>query len=1100
MDMRLGPDLASSLPAPARSAAPAPVGSHLTHASPSASASAVGEGARTEGFASTDRPLAASDVLSHGPTLQSTAPSGGNSPTDTVTLGSRRATHLDDPTTSAQQAQAALGLPGTSPYDTFQHLAGMPADERRQAIQAISCDPTRSTAFTQMEGLALRDPQASSALSGFLQGAAADPSQAAALTRVQAQAATTEQGRQAIIGLQDGLSHDVGAATAMRQVSDAAMQLPEGRAARNDLFMHAASDPMLAGAVYREMVPSASNGAGSTDLAAFMRDAGSDPQSAEAFSRLQTAAARDPQGREAVADTWHAASTDPDVGRAALRIDNTAMQTASGREAVTQRLQGMAHDPELAGLQMGALAGAAQTDEGRQWFGAMRHDPQMAAGFSAMEAAAVQTPAGRAAEQQLLGHAATDPSLAADIEGTRAAAAQTPQGREALTHFYDTASQHSDLAASLARADNAALRTDDGRQQYAALHHEASQSAPLAGAMVHAETTALQTPEGREAQRQVIDTSSRIGSLATARTEMQAAAASTKEGASNLAGFYRAVASDPHLAAAQARQDATAASVPGGQQQLAARDAALSHEPQAAAARIDADRAAASTPDGRAALETTWRAAAKNPDLATARVQLEQGAASDPQGAASLGQLYHEVGADAALSTAHAAVETGALQAPEGREATAALMGVEARDPLLNAAHEEAWGPVQRLAVQDDPEANRLLSTHLQEVSQPDLARTSLTRDAALVRTPDGEAQLEYRLSVIATQPELATLEVGRRANGAGGVVSSAEPGGAVAGSTAGGEQPELPPISPEGSTALQRADGRVVAAAMYSENGRAALENLRVRTGVEPATSMGGGISRTPDDAASVSSTAVESLAAAGWGPAASKLLSSPYRLAAPPVLDVMADGVGAPSRGSRLAIVDTDHEHGLAEAPFVTSESRMRAFMVRTEGGVSEPMQVDAPRRGRLLDESQQDDIGAVDTAKARTMAPLHSTQESQRLAPVEAVQMFDTSPDTQRACTRCGTHLENRAPGCPSCQSEHREMLISSMSSIQRSGYIVDRQTDAVEVTASARQELEAPEAVASMRKAATFVQLRDVLALCSPSVTGYATVSTPSSSNR
>jgi hypothetical protein len=155
---------------------------------------------------------------------------------------------------------------------------------------------------------------------------------------------------------------------------------------------------------------------------------------------------------------------------------------------------------------------------------------------------------------------------------------------------------------------------------------------------------------------------------------------------------------------------------------------------------------------------------------------------------------------------------------------------------------------------------------------------------------------------------------------------------------------------------------------------------------------------------------------------------------------------------------------------------------------GEVEETVGVE-PTRGRRVDSEDEE------LRNDGRVRPVHATEEmprARRLDPVEPVALFDLGDARHRSCTRCGSEYESRVPACPTCQTEHREMLIQSMSTIQRAGYVIGRQTDTVEVTASARQALDAPDHVATLRKAPVFVQYKDMLALRSRNVAGYAVV--------
>lgn len=218
-----------------------------------------------------------------------------------------------------------------------------------------------------------------------------------------------------------------------------------------------------------------------------------------------------------------------------------------------------------------------------------------------------------------------------------------------------------------------------------------------------------------------------------------------------------------------------------------------------------------------------------------------------------------------------------------------------------------------------------------------------------------------------------------------------------------------------------------------------------------------------------------------------------------ASPVIDPALAKLEVSARAGDEEILPTvDVREGTAEIPSDPLQRGARADEARGAEEVGGATEVDASR-GPAAEESAPSRRTGT-TRRAGERAPRETTEvadtqplQRQRSAdPVEAIAPFDMGQGSHRSCTRCGSGYQHRVPCCPSCQDEFREVVFRSTVTFQRAGYVFKTTSDEVEMTRSAVAALEGGgESVAFLRKAPTFVNLRDLLELNQRSRPGFAT---------
>ena len=201
-----------------------------------------------------------------------------------------------------------------------------------------------------------------------------------------------------------------------------------------------------------------------------------------------------------------------------------------------------------------------------------------------------------------------------------------------------------------------------------------------------------------------------------------------------------------------------------------------------------------------------------------------------------------------------------------------------------------------------------------------------------------------------------------------------------------------------------------------------------------------------------------------------------------------------GAPPEMTSKPVTETSSGKGSTQAANMAKLQALSLNSQRAENALMDFLTENPHEAGRAAREAEEAE--EVTAAEKKSEAPASGLMGETKKAtstdePIEAVTMFDTGEKRSHNCHKCWSEFAGRVPCCPNCQSEMREVLTVSMVSTERAGYVLSRDSDAVEVTGSARTAMAEGETIAQLRGAPKSVQLGDLLALSRPRRTGYAT---------
>lgn len=947
-----------------------------------------------------------------------------------------------DPQQSAQTLQSFAQA-----ADTPQGAAWLAEMSKSQKV---------SSAFSQMEGEALQDPRGRTSEEALLNAAAAHPDVASNLQGVRAQAAATDTGRAALTDYFQSIARNTALARSQVIADTEASKQPAGLATLTQRNQAMAGDSAIA-AAYVQMAQSASSTAeGRTALAAYHDRAAADSRLAASNVHLEASAATTPQGAKALHGLYQSVASDNRLSLAHMRGETAALGKHSGREALASLYRQEATSPALAASHEASTArvvqmaheGSATAREALTNHMTAVSQPDIAGASVLKDRALLQTEQGKRMMEQRQAFLSHDASLSAVDAIRKTNAAATPRGVAALIDYNNATATSTRLAASEALVLSQAASTDQGAQ---AVHDylRAHENKPdLATSFWKAMATASQSPEGRQASAALLRSVAANPPLATAQQHSLAAAASTTDGAAAIKEFMQQAQWEPALGDALRGTQAAALDTPQGSNATARLMHSVSLSPRLAAATL---------PVLGGDSQLLSRIAA---DVEASRgfVTLMQSATATPIGRDVVREVRMRPGVDGVLQTVAAAAASvlpdKTFQASRAASSDLRTLVDQARTPEGAAKLQAAWTAAARNPdvahetlrrfdqTMDNPQGRPSYVDLLQAVSHDTaLSSSLLALQQSARRSPGGEATIQHHIATIWSKPDTAQAY----------------------------------------QAVLQRVDHPTAPLGDPSSNSRTLNETVLSSPTVNlvhndvPAPAHSHTVIDTDVSVAPPAMVAEHLQLALGTA------LGSPLQVAPPATVT------------EHLQLVDT----GVGEATETASPASITGLqMQQLVCGDLTPASLDdnpndTRRAGQHLD-VRSDERGVVDDKGIGAINRLDTDQRTRTVAPVEPVALFDLSGAQRRVCRRCGDAFESRAPACPNCQAASHQTMITSMNAIQKNGYVIQKEIDAVEMTVSAQQALEAPDRFVFLRRAPTCVQYRDVLAINSASSTGYAVI--------
>ncbi|MHB2021709.1 MAG: hypothetical protein ACYCW6_32685, partial [Candidatus Xenobia bacterium] len=105
------------------------------------------------------------------------------------------------------------------------------------------------------------------------------------------------------------------------------------------------------------------------------------------------------------------------------------------------------------------------------------------------------------------------------------------------------------------------------------------------------------------------------------------------------------------------------------------------------------------------------------------------------------------------------------------------------------------------------------------------------------------------------------------------------------------------------------------------------------------------------------------------------------------------------------------------------------------------------------------------------------------------VREIVLFEETPKNQ-TCRKCHHTFRHQIEYCAPCQYETRVLLVKSVTRLQKDGHFMQVLSDRVELSHEGVGALSAATPIATLRRPALFVQVRDMLAMATRKNTGYA----------